>query len=92
MVTDIPSNLKKVAAYLEKIEGSIQRQVMIQARIVAVTLSKEFQMGIDWSKISALSGIKGEVSQSLSPSTGLFQIGLSEGDFSLLDMLSTQEE
>ena len=91
MVTDIPSNLKKVAAYLEKIEGSIQRQVMIQARIVAVTLSKEFQMGIDWSKISALSGIKGEVSQSLSPSTGLFQIGLSEGDFSLLfDMLSTQ--
>lgn len=91
MVTDIPSNLKKVAAYLEKIEGSIQRQVMIQARIVAVTLSKEFQMGIDWSKISALYGIKGEVSQSLSPSSGLFQIGLSEGDFSLLfDMLSTQ--
>lgn len=91
MVTDIPSNLKKVASYLEKIEGSIQRQVMIQARIVAVTLTKEFQMGIDWSKISAISGIKGEVSQSLSPSTGLFQIGLSEGDFSLLfDAMSTQ--
>lgn len=91
MVTDIPSNLKKVASYLEKIEGSIQRQVMIQARIVAVTLTKEFQMGIDWSKISAISGLKGEVSQSLSPSTGLFQIGLSEGDFSLLfDAMSTQ--
>ncbi|MDO8141042.1 MAG: secretin and TonB N-terminal domain-containing protein [Candidatus Brocadiales bacterium] len=91
MVTDIPSNLKKVATYLEKIEGSIQRQVMIQARIVAVTLTKEFQMGIDWSKISSISGIKGEVSQSLSPSTGLFQIGLSEGDFSLLfDAMSTQ--
>ena len=91
MVTDIPSNLKKVATYLEKIEGSIQRQVMIQARIVAVSLTKEFQMGIDWSKISSISGIKGEVSQSLSPSTGLFQIGLSEGDFSLLfDAMSTQ--
>lgn len=91
MVTDIPSNLKKVAAYLEKIEGSIQRQVMIQARIVAVTLTKKFEMGIDWSKISAISGIKAEVSQSLSPNSGLFQIGLSEGDFSLLfDAMSTQ--
>lgn len=95
IVTDMPPNLEKVATYLKKSEGSSQRQVMIQARIVGVTLTKEFQMGINWSiirdKIKELDSVKGEVFQSLSPGSGLFQIKLSEENFSLLfDTMSTQ--
>ena len=35
-------NLNKVASYLETIEGSSQRQVTIQAKIMEVILSDEY--------------------------------------------------
>ena len=54
MVTDYPSNLNKVASYIETIEGSSQRQVSIQARILEVTLSDQHQEGINWSVIQGL--------------------------------------
>jgi len=54
MVTDYPSNLNKVASYIETIEGSSQRQVSIQARIFEVTLSDQHQEGINWSVIQGL--------------------------------------
>jgi MSHA type pilus biogenesis protein MshL len=54
MVTDYPSNLNKVATYIETIEGSSQRQVSIQAKILEVTLSDQHQEGINWSVIQGL--------------------------------------
>ncbi len=54
MVTDYPSNLNKVASYIETIEGSSQRQVSIQAKILEVTLSGQHQEGINWSTIQGL--------------------------------------
>jgi MSHA type pilus biogenesis protein MshL len=54
MVTDYPSNLNKVASYIETIEGSSQRQVSIQAKIFEVTLSDQHQEGINWSVIQGL--------------------------------------
>lgn len=47
-VTDYPKNLKKVAEFLDTISRNIQRQVMIQAKIIEVTLSKDYQAGINW--------------------------------------------
>jgi MSHA biogenesis protein MshL len=54
MVTDYPSNLNKVASYIETIEGSSQRQVSIQAKILEVTLSDQHQEGINWAVIQGL--------------------------------------
>lgn len=48
MVTDYPGNLNKVAEFLEVLEGAAHRQVVIRAKIVEVTLSDEYQLGIDW--------------------------------------------
>ena len=45
LVTDYPINLNKVASYLEMSEGSSQRQVTIQAKIMEVILSDELQGG-----------------------------------------------
>jgi len=53
-VTDYPINLNKVASFLETIEGSSQRQVSIQAKIVEVILSDEFKAGINWKVIQGL--------------------------------------
>jgi MSHA type pilus biogenesis protein MshL len=54
MVTDYPLNLNKVASYLETVEGSSQRQVSIQAKIMEVTLSDGHKEGINWGVIEGL--------------------------------------
>lgn len=91
LVTDFPQNLATIAEFLETIEGSAQRQVMIQARIIEVTLSDQYQMGIDWSAIAKSSSLRGTFTQLLSPATGIFQIGISDSDLSfLLDAMSKQ--
>ncbi len=54
MVADYPLNLNKVASYLEAVEGSSQRQVNIQAKIMEVNLSDSHQEGINWQVIEGL--------------------------------------
>ncbi|MGQ9570607.1 MAG: secretin N-terminal domain-containing protein [Thermodesulfovibrionales bacterium] len=53
-VTDYPVNLNKVASFLEAIEGSSQRQVTIQAKILEVILNEEHREGINWQVIENL--------------------------------------
>lgn len=48
MVTAFPDVVAKVAELLEVIEGTIQRQVLIQAKIVEVILNDEFRYGINY--------------------------------------------
>lgn len=54
IVKDYRDVLLLVAEYLEAIEGSIQRQVFIQAKIVEITLNDDYLMGINWGKVSPL--------------------------------------
>jgi MSHA biogenesis protein MshL len=54
MVTDYPINLNKVASYLETVEGSSQRQVTIQAKIMEVILTDDHKEGINWKVIEGL--------------------------------------
>jgi MSHA type pilus biogenesis protein MshL len=54
MVTDYLTNLNKVASYLEAVEGSSQRQVSIQAKIMEVILSDGHKEGINWKVIEGL--------------------------------------
>ena len=53
-VTDFSHNLNKVASFLETIEGSSQRQVTIQVKIIEVILSDEHREGINWKVIQGL--------------------------------------
>jgi len=50
-ITDRPSALKKVESYLENLGSSVQRQVDIEAKLYDVTLSDQFQFGIDWQHV-----------------------------------------
>lgn len=42
--------VEKVGRYIDAINGSIMRQVEIEVRILEVTLSDEFSLGIDWNQ------------------------------------------
>jgi len=92
-----PSMMEKVALFLERIEGSIQREVLIQTKIVEVALSNQYQLGIDWKALGKIGELQGNIEgewvfgQTLSPETGAFQMGVISGDFSaLLDAMANQ--
>ena len=48
VVRAYPKELKQVEAYLDLVQNSMDRQVLIEAKILEVTLNDRYQMGIDW--------------------------------------------
>jgi MSHA biogenesis protein MshL len=52
IVRGMPSELRDVEAYLADAQDSLQRQVILEAKIIEVKLSDGFQSGIDWSALS----------------------------------------
>jgi len=48
MVKAMPVELRDVEDYLNTIQGTIQRQVILEAKVVEVELSDGFQSGINW--------------------------------------------
>ncbi len=47
---------RRVQQYLDRIMANSQRQVLIEMTIVEVELSDNFQAGVDWTKMSEMSG------------------------------------
>jgi len=89
LAIDFPQNLAGIAEFLEAIEGSAQRQVMIETRIIEVTLSDDYQMGLNWAAVKF--GDFPILSQSISPASKIFQMGISDHHFSaFLDAMSKQ--
>lgn len=51
MITDYPEKLNQAAYFIESIEGSSQRQVWIEAKILEVILDQKHQMGVNWNAV-----------------------------------------
>lgn len=67
------SQQAQVRAYLESVMQVAARQVLIEATIVEVELSKSFQMGIDWSRLSTSAQQRGwQLAQSLGSDAAQF--------------------
>ncbi|MGA8204354.1 MAG: pilus (MSHA type) biogenesis protein MshL, partial [Woeseiaceae bacterium] len=52
VVRGLPSELREVEAYLSKVQGNMVRQVIIEAKILEVVLSDQFQAGINWAALA----------------------------------------
>lgn len=59
VVRATPSELRAVEDYLRATRLAVERQVMLEAKIIEVTLSDQFQSGINW----ALFGHRGAIGQ-----------------------------
>jgi MSHA biogenesis protein MshL len=78
VVRATPAELRQVRQYLEAVQISIERQVMLEAKIVEVQLNKDAQMGINWSGFGHVFGGKGRTAVSggvMSPGTTLSNSG-----------------
>ena len=51
-VTDFPERLDRIADYLDAVEGRVQRQVELDARIVEIELKDATSTGVDWRVIA----------------------------------------
>jgi MSHA biogenesis protein MshL len=94
----MPTTLNQIQKYLEQAELTVQKQVLIEAKIVEVTLNDGAQSGIDWSTLAARTG-KNDVwavqgSEPLSDPNllgGIFTLNVDAGDFTgALSLLETQ--
>lgn len=96
-VKDYADNIKKIQAFLDDIQNSVKRQVMIQTHIIEVTLNDTYSLGLDWNTIAGSGLWVGDTmlnfSQKLvpTPETGVFQIKLSNYKINaLLDAMKQQ--
>ena len=79
VVRAMPQELRSVAALLKAMQLSVERQVMLEAKIIDVTLNKAYQSGINWAGFNFKqgiaggfsSGVVGGVSNSLGPTGSL---------------------
>ncbi|HEY5912577.1 MAG TPA: secretin N-terminal domain-containing protein [Verrucomicrobiae bacterium] len=91
-ITDRPSALKRAEDYLKGVHRSIHRQVEIEAKLYDVTLSDQFQFGIDWVHLAeAYGGTLGFGGATLPVATGGSQLGDSAlGGINRFDNIGTQ--
>lgn len=59
VVRAMPDELRSVESYLKALRLSVERQVILEAKIVEVTLSEGTQSGINWSIFSSSRNISG---------------------------------
>lgn len=63
VVRALPAELRAVESYLRATRLAVERQVMLEAKIVEVTLSSSFQSGINWAAFSSGGGSIGQLSE-----------------------------
>ena len=99
MVRANGETLRQVQDYLERTELIMQRQVVLEAKVLEVALNESYQQGIDWSDVQSAAGRPDYFTtvslggQNIRPSDigGLFSATVSAGDFSgLIELLGEQ--
>jgi len=101
VVRAMPNELREVESFLRTTQSTLQRQVILEAKIMEVILKDGFESGINWSKVASAGGNTLTFGQSgglLSSSNGdsgvsggIFSLAVETGSFSaLIQLLETQ--
>ncbi len=97
-----PDEIREIRNYLDVSQKRLQRQVILETKILEVTLRDGYQQGIEWSNMSAsLGGASMVVNRTASTLAGLDPIGdalggstnltISDGNFqAVLNFMATQ--
>ncbi|WP_417665872.1 pilus (MSHA type) biogenesis protein MshL [Pseudidiomarina sp.] len=95
-VTALPAELRAAREFLESAQRRLQRQVILEARIVEVALNDDYQQGINWNDLFTAGNSVGSISMSGSGVSagsvgGVFGMTLNVGDFTgALNLLQSQ--
>ncbi len=89
VVVAMPDELNTVDGYLRNIEKNIQRQVVIEAKVIEVRLADGFQTGINWSALGEAQSGKGILASQIGGGSVL-DTGISSSKGSSIDLASGQ--
>jgi MSHA biogenesis protein MshL len=100
MVRGFPDELAAVGDYLNRAELSLQKQVIIEAKILEVTLNSGFQSGIQWDSFGASASetrfngsLTSEAVQNSDDLAGIFSLNFNTSDFAgVIQLLKRQGE
>ncbi|MGD1152382.1 MAG: pilus (MSHA type) biogenesis protein MshL [Syntrophales bacterium] len=99
VVTATKKNLEKIEDYINTVKKVINRQVLVEAKIIEVNLSDGLQFGINWSYVlntrdgQSATAATGQFADVVSTSAANFSITTVAADFtSLLRAIQTQGE
>jgi len=85
--TDYPRNLDQIGFFLETIQNSVHRQVVIEAKVIEVRLDDTSQFGVNW---TALAGKALKLEQPFSAISG-FQITFTSSEMNaIISALATE--
>ncbi|XQF93796.1 pilus (MSHA type) biogenesis protein MshL [Pseudoalteromonas espejiana] len=98
-VNALPSEINQLKDFLRQSQENLQRQVILEAKIVEITLKDEYQQGVNWERISR--GLEGGVSFATTAGSigntisatlgGVSSLTIEKGDFSgVISLLETQ--
>ncbi|WP_253948935.1 pilus (MSHA type) biogenesis protein MshL [Pseudoalteromonas sp. TB64] len=99
-VNALPSEIRQLKEFLRQSQENLQRQVILEAKIIEITLKDEYQQGVNWERIS--SGLEGGVSFATTAGTtisnsisavlgGASSLTIQKGDFNgVINLLETQ--
>ena len=104
IVRALPGELRTIENFLERAELSVQKQVLIEAKILEVSLNDGFQSGIQWNTFGAGRGgtaedtsrdvvgaLTSEALENLDEIGGVFSLNFDSGDFTgVIELLETQ--
>ncbi|MCX7121093.1 MAG: secretin N-terminal domain-containing protein [Gammaproteobacteria bacterium] len=93
MVHAYPRELHQVSRYLKKIQGNLQREVVIEAKILEITLADNYQAGVNWKALGAVqNGING-LSPSFADNGQIFSLSINSqnADFNTVINLLAQQ-
>ena len=97
IVRALPSELATVREYLERAELTLHRQVVIEAKILEITLSDKFQAGVNWATLGEPSAGKtitlNQVASSITADGlgGIFRSTFALNDFTaVIELLGRQ--
>ncbi|MBY6063945.1 pilus (MSHA type) biogenesis protein MshL [Pseudidiomarina sediminum] len=93
-ITAHPHELRAAREFLASAQERLQRQVILEARIVEVALNDDYQQGISWGDLFSLGNASGSIGfggGSVANNNGVFGVSLDVGDFSgVLNLLQDQ--
>ncbi|MEM7096768.1 MAG: pilus (MSHA type) biogenesis protein MshL [Pseudomonadota bacterium] len=104
VVTALPKTLRAISSYINQVEDTLTRQVVLEAKVIEVTLNEGFEAGIDWntfgdaaggvaanSERSVAGALSSGITDGFNPLGGSFSLTTAFGDFeSTISLLRTQ--
>jgi MSHA biogenesis protein MshL len=99
VVRGLPHELRSIDNFLKRAQLSLDREVVLEAKIIEVTLRDRFQAGIDWSIVGELTNSSSTIAGTMAgvplsnPDLigGVFGVTIASNDFnSVIELLETQ--